>query len=1333
MSVFDSIDVIRSISTISSSAALKYLPLLDGKIKDELQKTHTSPYLLNDEQIQTYQKIFKIPANIFMNGKKKCTHPVSAALRDYAVTQTFHWLHKLHSETPGLTLRLYNPKTSNVNSILNMNLYAKVQVFYGKCHPSDLKRQVNPTKVSFKVPINSNVEIEAYKVRKLDDIFDFEGQAENVCILLLDDMYHANPAAFHKFLNFNNPLSENNKNRTIVSIINNQPLTATKKHCHATTFPHGTRVVIGEPHITVQDKGRFNEWDALLGYCSLDDVKTQQCYNTLDADYQEYMRDYNYVHYLEDGTSYSGNLRTINQILANKPALQQYDERMMTDEIFRTELTNTCNSIVSEPLCAFHTIFVFGKSILHKPEPTEINDPDYLRIVSRSHTVVLTQSNFARVKGSIMATKPNDQSPQNCAAHYRTDPELRRMNFHVQAALTFGLLSEYFDLQNRWSSFSTGKIVPFSALVTATGYKYLQRVLYKFSTATNLENFAIEEFRYYNDNHAAFVRSCKQQSINLDKIPVDNVIMQPDTKPDEVGGEVTATQLTPGQEKHYKSWSNFISIAGEKVESNDKRTAMQLFTLVNTQINKLSDTSIFKSEYQKITKIVEETEADIVPIIDLLINGVAGSGKTWRYVNEIANIDLKDMIIVSPTSDLVRDIHNEMNKANLDWRVENKFVVQTYERALKRLEGRHVILEEAYLLPSAFIAMTAILRSQNVVKSLTVVGDYQQNTFNENIIPAQEWPDVISLLMNNSLRMLKLTECRRCPQIVGKIMNALFPDIPFTVKEDNIQGELEIVQNPVIDNEATYIGQSNDICLKALSKGFKSVMTHIKAQGATRKRVIFEPVNELYQAGFYVGITRVTEKLTIVLPSSPSAEMQEKINILQAIVQTPNLYRDATSMAEPAKTEPAKVPEVRVVHPEVVAPGNKTQLEATAFDEVERDISSYVKTDAVAQHSDKNKPLFDRSLKASLTKNPELVQEKVNMNEVFPELSGFKFEINDDLLGMATDKYLSKIKGGKALLNQIKDDINEMQMNLKVQQKGGLTRKNKKHTEKVGQIVRASSKYFQIAIGMRLNLFFAQLHAFLKTKNVFTGCGENDTAAALFCNTITKAVSVVTFDTVKNESRVGKMTKAFEREFIQHFSQKQILASDILEHDGALYVKFGDSIIDCSEMRNSGEIATLGRNWLANYCFIKLRMVGETPNTMSLLMKGDNSAIFSTLPKHEVLERFREAQNLGTIEIDEQEQWTSYYIHKTTAGYDLIPDYTVISERLMSRVYLEKELTVADFENYAILFSQFDAMSRSYADQYPELFDDVVNNAYNYITSAISKSNISQDIKQLYV
>jgi len=329
---------------------------------------------------------------------------------------------------------------------------------------------------------------------------------------------------------------------------------------------------------------------------------------------------------------------------------------------------------------------------------------------------------------------------------------------------------------------------------------------------------------------------------------------------------------------------------------------------------------------------------------------------------------------------------------------------------------------------------------------------------------------------------------------------------------------------------------------------------------------------------------------------------------------------------------------------------------------------------------------------------------------VFPDLSDFVFNFNEEVLMMYTDRYLTKLGSPAALRGQILVDKHEMLMNFKTQMKGAVSARNKQNNEKVGQIVRATSKYYQLLIGVKVNALAEQIHDHLRKKNHFTGCAENDKAAANFINSkVKKGYSLITFDTVKNESRIGPQTKLFERKFISHYSHGVIKYGELEDMDKGLYVRFGDKLIDCSLTRNSGEVGTLFRNFLANTGMVRLRLIDALDKVVTVV-KGDNTAIFAPFSKSDLLERFSPLEKEGTIEIDKEPEWTNYKLIPENDRYIMVPNYSVFGERIIGKfAQLARKGLQPDsgtIDNYIINMRDMHQHYLRFGAKYPELFND---------------------------
>jgi hypothetical protein len=284
----------------------------------------------------------------------------------------------------------------------------------------------------------------------------------------------------------------------------------------------------------------------------------------------------------------------------------------------------------------------------------------------------------------------------------------------------------------------------------------------------------------------------------------------------------------------------------------------------------------------------------------------------------------------------------------------------------------------------------------------------------------------------------------------------------------------------------------------------------------------------------------------------------------------------------------------------------------------------------------------------------------------------------------------------------------------------------------VGQIVRASSKFYQLRLGVLINALMEQVSLHLENKNVFSGCIKNDAAAKEFVSKIPDDFTAFTFDTVKNESRIGPMTKAFERKFLVHYSNGVIPVDLLEQHDRAPYFIFGETRISCGGMRNSGEPGTLSRNFLANYLMTKLQLGTLSPNDF-VLLKGDNTALFTRTSRTQLEKVFKPLVDLGTIEVDPSPEWTSYKLIQHNSFWNLLPNYSYIGERIFSRVRdPNRILTAGDLDNYTILFKNYFADAFAFEAQYNEFFNDYAKYANCFLfDSGFQKSELVEYKSQL--
>lgn len=1212
--------------------------------------------------------MFNVPKDDLLFGKQGSTHPLSALLRDDATGKLLTNLSKLKI-MDGRTLRLYNPTLRIVNSIVALNVYDSIEIYRGKLHGSDARR--TNFKLSSVKAASSDVTLSLKNTIDIVQIFEVVQTPVDICFI--DDIYHIDAYLAEAFL-LQSPKSR------VFALYQVLPLIAAQTNARILHHFIGAKILF--------------DW-------------TPGQYD-------------HYTHFLEDGSSYDGSINTLQAWLprpnvdnSSSPFQDYYagpDEKL-----FVSGKTYIMRS--SEPVNYMHHLLVLSnvRGFDAKARPIKnsclsIWLPNSVCFkYSEQYAVITTQRAYVKFRNFVNTTMPNDLVLPKIKAYIRNDEELSVMQQEHQdlmcivtaqdAKYSIDLFQGKFE-NSAWQLFK----LPFQfAATVCTAVVYITTLGQRKVTCSR-------DAAYWVPQTFSEIKEKKHVhgKLAIAAEVVDSEVVEAELELDEL---VNVARNGPIQDQA-GGMSQLLGL-GEEVNKTPG-SLLKYITLIQTQFKKLKDGS-FVELYNKVESCINDTlKMSTLPKIDLLIEGLAGTGKTKQYMTTMLPSEIRDIMVICPTGDLVDDLQRNFKKYQFNYEPINPHLFQTYERSLKKYLNKHVILEEVYLMPSCFVTAFSFLRAAGLLKSLTVVGDFSQNLFDDNIVAGQDWGTVISLIQNASQRKLMLKESKRVPQIMAYALNKLIPNLGIVSTSEEL-GDIELVTNPEV-TPALAICQANSSIPEMTRLGFEEVTNSVKAQGRTVKNAVYKPVNNFYSAGFYVALSRATHKTTVILPSSPSPEMQEKIEILKAIVSCRETWREMLQPTPEIVPEEEQTPEV--LRP-AVTPDNVFDLPPESKDDIaiEDDITNQEMTNQPALHKQKNKELVKRSLKASFKQNPELITTDVDLEEVFPEMLDFKFRMDEAIIGKYLDRYLTKLPSGNALQNQIKADVNEMMMSFKNQMKGGLTLRNKQNNKKVGQIVRASSKFYQITIGILINAFAEQVHDHLKYKGVFTGCAENDQAAANFLYNIKPSYGVVTYDTVKNESRVGPKTKDFERAFIDRFSGGLIPASLIASHDLGLYIIYNGVKIDCSFMRNSGEIATLFRNFLANYGTAKLRLVREH---VKMIVKGDNVAIFSQSGRSYLIDRFKPLADDGTIELDPNPEWTNYKIVISNRRYRFVPMYALYAERFLAKMKLDThKMTLPDFQNYQLLFKHYKRDQDEFGKRYPELFTIMADAAKDTIDAKI--------------
>jgi hypothetical protein len=179
------------------------------------------------------------------------------------------------------------------------------------------------------------------------------------------------------------------------------------------------------------------------------------------------------------------------------------------------------------------------------------------------------------------------------------------------------------------------------------------------------------------------------------------------------------------------------------------------------------------------------------------------------------------------------------------------------------------------------------------------------------------------------------------------------------------------------------------------------------------------------------------------------------------------------------------------------------------------------------------------------------------------------------------------------------------------------------------------------------------------------------------------------------------------------FSGGAIPEDVLFEHDTAGFVNYQDLLIPLNDMRNSGEPGTLPRNFLANFALAKIRM--EKMQKVFYIIKGDNVAIFSSLPRSEMYRIFEPIQSEGKIEIDPSPEWTSYRLITTNGHYYCLPNYSYIGERIYSNaISATKHFDAGMLLNYKVLYRTYEQDLYRFKDEFPESF-----NVYSEMANSI--------------